>query len=365
MILTQFEQLIGNELAKSYLQRMLENNRVGHSLLFAGPDGIGKSLYAHVFAAQLMMREDPQGSHRHKIEKGNHPDIHVYRPEGKLGLHSIHSLRQFAEEVYLPPYEAAWKVFIIHDADRMLSYSANALLKTFEEPPPQTLIILLSSSPLALLPTILSRCRIVRFNPLSEQEIRLFLNQRYGDQWEESLTRLARGSLARAIHLKESQGDTIRQTLLHILSRGSFATYRELVDAVQQVAEYVESSKKQVEEAAKAELYKIATEQLSAHQQHFLEKELEGVVSLNYLQSAHDLLEVILSWYRDLHLLCTGGVAAHLYNPEWEEALRDHLELGNLLDIEEVGNAVQDAQTALQRSTSLNIVLEHLFLKLQ
>ncbi len=131
-MITSFSQLVGNDFVKSCLQRMLDKKAVGHALLFAGIDGIGKSLFAQAVAASLMLEEDPDGKHRSKIEKGIHPDIHLYRPEGKLGLHSMQALRQMCEEVYLPPYEANCKVFIIHEADRMLSYSANALLKTLK-----------------------------------------------------------------------------------------------------------------------------------------------------------------------------------------------------------------------------------------
>ncbi len=86
-------------------------------------------------------------------------------------------MRQLSEEIYLPPYEANWKVFIIHDADRMLSYSANALLKTFEEPPPRTLIILLSRSQASLLPTIVSRCYTLHFQNLPSSLIQNFLGK--------------------------------------------------------------------------------------------------------------------------------------------------------------------------------------------
>ena len=136
-----FEDIVGNDQIKEYLKRMVEQRAVANSLLFAGPEGIGKSLFAHALAKMLLGSD-------------SHPDLHVYRPEGKIGMHSIDSMRQFSEDVYLAPFQGQWKVFIIHDAERMLTYSANALLKTFEEPAKDALIILLSSAPAALLPTI-------------------------------------------------------------------------------------------------------------------------------------------------------------------------------------------------------------------
>jgi DNA polymerase-3 subunit delta' len=121
-----FDDIIGNDQIKNYLAGMVEKRMIAQSLLFAGPDGIGKSLFAQSFAKLIVGAKNP-----------SHPDIYHYHTEGKIGMHSIQSMRQFSEEVYLGPYEAKKKVFIIHDAHRMLTYSANALLKTFEEPAPK------------------------------------------------------------------------------------------------------------------------------------------------------------------------------------------------------------------------------------
>ena len=86
---TCFDQILGNEEVKTQLNSMLAKNAIGHSLLFAGPDGVGKSLFAYVLAAKLFANGSLAESHLHKIRTGIHPDIHLYRPEGKLGLHPI------------------------------------------------------------------------------------------------------------------------------------------------------------------------------------------------------------------------------------------------------------------------------------
>lgn len=89
----------------------------------------------------------------------HHPDLHFYRPEGKTGMHSIASMRQLCDEVALPPHEAPVKVFIVTEAERMLETSANALLKTFEEPTERTHFILLTHHPERIAPTLLSRAQ--------------------------------------------------------------------------------------------------------------------------------------------------------------------------------------------------------------
>lgn len=366
MIPTHFNQLIGNSSIKTYLTRMIEKRAISHSLLFAGPEGVGKSLFAHALAALTICGQEEQSYHRRKIESGNHPDIRIYRPEGKLGLHSMQALRQFSEEVYVPPYEASWKVFIVHDAERMLSYSANALLKTFEEPPLHTMIILLSSAPASLLPTILSRCRTLHFQSLTEGEIAQFLREQHQLTEQEAgrLAQLAQGSLSRAILLLKQKGDPNRELLLKMLSQGKGGAYKTLTSTVQSLVDQIETSKKQAEEAAKEELYKMPIEHLSAHQSHLLEKELEGRVTMSLFTEVNALFEHLLSWYRDLHLLHLKGGLSYMINKDYLTELEQVVQQGDLLALETVQKAIQEAHLALQRSTALSICLENLFLKL-
>jgi DNA polymerase-3 subunit delta' len=360
-----FSQITGNEEIKNQLKRMVTKRAIGHSLLFAGPEGIGKSLFAEALAAHLLQEYDPEKDHARKIAAGIHPDIHIYRPEGKLGLHSIQTLRQLSEEVYLPPYEASWKVFIIHDADRMLSYSANALLKTFEEPPPRTLIILISRSSAALLPTIVSRCNTLHFKLLPNQQIHDFLKQHYqlDDATCDKIVRQAQGSLGRAIKLA-TQGDAVRTALLSLLAQGLFTDYRALQEGIQTISEQVEIAKKQAEESAKEELYKMSSEHLSAQQQHALEKEMEGLTALALTQEAQVLFDTLLAWYRDLELLLLGGPANQLSNSDFSSELEQAVQRGEFKPLEKVYQAIENAYLSLQRSTPLALCLENLFLKL-
>lgn len=151
---------------KERLTKMLEREEIPHALLFAGPKGSGKSDAALAFAHSLV------GS-----QKKYHPDIHLYYPEGKTGMHAISSIRTLTHDVSLAPYESKWKMFIIHEAERMLPTSSNALLKTFEEPPTQTIFILISHHPERLLPTILSRCQTIEFlQPKKEEASAILLD---------------------------------------------------------------------------------------------------------------------------------------------------------------------------------------------
>lgn len=361
-----FDHIIGNQKAKDYLLRISERGMVGNSLLFGGVDGIGKSLFAEAFAKLLLCMDDPQGTNRRKIESGNHPDIHVYRPEGKIGMHSIASMRQFNEEVYMAPYEAKWKVFIIHDADRMLSYSANALLKTFEEPAQDALIILLSSSPAALLPTVLSRCRSIFFNPLSEQEIVSFVVNRFNKTEEEAemIAGMSQGSVGQAVRLANQEVSPVRGLLLDFLQKGQWSHFKELSGIAAEIADRIESEKKEIEVEIRKTLLKGAAEDLSAAQKQGLEKEVDGAVTMHAKQEAYVLFEIVLAWYRDAHLLKLNGNPAYLMHRDYVERCRQFARSNDLMSLEAVQKAVAEVKLLLERSTSLQICLENLFLKL-
>lgn len=324
-----FSHISGNDHVKEFLTHMVQKKAIGNSLLFSGPESACKDQFA-IALAKILMGE---GSAK-KIDEGTHPDFHVYRPEGKIGMHSLASMRQFCEEVYLPPYECLWKFFLIYEADRMLTYSANALLKTFEEPATDSIIILLTSHANALLPTILSRCRVVRFLPLPYK-------------------------------LSESKDTSTRQRILSFFSKGKVKTYGELSKFAKDIAEGVEEIQKEEEALLKNEIQKIPTDQMNAFQKNATEKELDGAITMRLNSQAKALLRDILSWYRDLHLLHVGGRKELLENPDFESSLLQTYQRGDLLPLEIVEKKIKDAMLAIDRSTALPICLEKLFLELQ
>lgn len=135
----------------SDFSQMVQTGCVPHALVFAGKAGVSLADLAKKFAIELL------GKHPH-------PDVHEFFPEGKTGMHPVSHLRKLTEQVGLAPYQGKWKLFILYEADRMLPTSSNALLKTLEEPTLQTVILLLTHHPEKLLPTVISRCRTLRFS---------------------------------------------------------------------------------------------------------------------------------------------------------------------------------------------------------
>lgn len=361
-----FSHIIGNEWLKGCLSRIIEKKKLSNSLLFAGPEGIGKSLFAEGVAFQLLCDENATENHQHRFRNGTHPDLHVYQPEGKIGMHNMAAMRALGEEVYLPPLEAKRKVFIIHHADRMLPTSANALLKTFEEPSLDAAIILISSSPELLLPTILSRCSTFHFQALNEKEIASWLTTHQGLSREqaEGIAALSQGSIGNALALLSEEQQALREDVLELLKEGRFSNYESLLAYAKKIAESIEEKVKGVEEAAKEQLLKGYCDKLTASQRESFEKEVEGIASLRTTQEASFFFEMVLCWYRDLHLLQNQGDSSLLFNKDRLPLLQQALPRIQLLPLEVIMQAIQTAKLALARSTALPLCLENFFLRL-
>src|SRR5918998_211930 len=219
-----FDKLVGNQRAREVLRRMLAQGRVPGALVFAGEEAVGKKLFAVELAKALNCRR-PRGAEacdecpackrvprfapspseneekRSFIAWSEHRDVALVRRE--MSVITVHQARAVERESNFRPQEGRARVFIIEEADRMNVAAANALLKTLEEAPPTTHLILLTVRPSGLLPTIRSRCQIIRFAPLAPREIEDYLtkNRKRAGQEARLVARLARGRLGRALEL--------------------------------------------------------------------------------------------------------------------------------------------------------------------
>jgi DNA polymerase-3 subunit delta' len=235
-----FDQLTGNDRVKELLKRILEARRVPGAMLFAGEDGIGKKLFALEIARALNCRalqgvegcgkcpacvrtakfNYPQSSESDDwkgIIWSDHPDAGMVVAPKRVLL--VEQMRLIEREANYRPYEGKARVFLIDEADKLNDASANALLKVLEEPPQTTHIILLTSRPAMLLPTIRSRCQMIRFSPLSPEEIEshLLKNKVAGAAEARIRSRIARGSLGRALAQDFEEFGEQRSAMLRVL----------------------------------------------------------------------------------------------------------------------------------------------------
>ena len=171
-----FSGIVSQERPIKILQQQIKSDRLSHAYLFTGPDAIGKRLFAKNFAKVLNCQDVKENTEFidccdkcpscKKIENFNHPDIGWLKPEGARGSIKIEDIRQLQDALFFKPYEAKWKFYIVLDADFMTEQASNALLKTLEEPPKGSILILTTNNIHRLLDTIVSRCQIVKFSPL-------------------------------------------------------------------------------------------------------------------------------------------------------------------------------------------------------
>ena len=164
--------------ATSALSAMIGSNRLPHALLFTGPKGGGKNTLARALAAAVNCASpDSDGSpcghclSCQKIARDIHPDLKTLAPEGAANIIKMESVQALRAEMAFRPFEGRVKVFIVREADRLTSDSGNALLKTLEEPPPDSILILTSASEAEVMATILSRCLRLKLPPLDRQTI--------------------------------------------------------------------------------------------------------------------------------------------------------------------------------------------------
>jgi DNA polymerase III subunit delta' len=207
-----FANIIGHEFQKEALLRAVREGRVSHAYLFFGPDGIGKKLMAIELGKILnCLRENSNGGHCDcnsckRIEKGIHPDVFLVEHKGVKDI-KVDQIREEVEHrLFFKPFEGRFKLAIVDDAHRMNPSAQNAFLKTLEEPPPDSVIALISSQPQALLPTIRSRCQLIEFKPLPQDVIFNEIKRRTDLSPNECTiaSQLSGGSLGRALDLDKN-----------------------------------------------------------------------------------------------------------------------------------------------------------------
>jgi len=238
-VINTWEQLKGHDEQRELFRRSLQRGRMSHAYVLAGPEGIGKRLFARLLAQSVFCR-------KHELEELNvcgdcracrgfqvnsWPDyIEVNVPTGKnvipisaiVGEDSKRGREGLCYELSMSPQASDRRVAVINDAAQMTSESANALLKTLEEPPAHSLIILVCDTPDTLLPTIRSRCQIVRFFPLPSPAVQeILLSQQMVETEEEaqSIASLCEGSLETARQLLNPDLRKLKQTVARHLQQ--------------------------------------------------------------------------------------------------------------------------------------------------
>ncbi len=359
-----WSSVIGQPRAVDALRRAVASGRVPHAYLFVGPEGTGKRAAALALAQALECERradgeaDPCGACPpcQKVRRMVHPDVHVYLPQpkdaaaadvaerlrrlggdpyaevgfgrrpslddpaktsGKQALYAVARVREIGRDLRYRPAEGRRKVAVLTDADRMNEAAANAFLKGLEEPTPSTVLVLTAPRPDRLLPTILSRCQRLRFDPLPPEAVEAALVERRGTEPAQAalLARMADGSYTRALELADSPALAERRGQVLAFFRAAFTGRTGPLDDL-------------VETLAKAG-----------------REPLKGVLAL------------MLTWVRDLVLARAMGADAALVNVDQREAVIRFVEHLPDARLGLMAGLVEQAAELVERNVNATLVL--------
>lgn len=217
-------EIKGQDRVIKILKNSIKNNHIAHAYLFVGQDGIGKKTTALSLAGAINclnpLDEDLCGNclSCKKLKSGNHPDIELIEAEGSSI--KINQIRELRNKVIYMSYESKFKVIIINEADLMTLESANSLLKVLEEPPKNTIFILVTSKPQQLPDTILSRCQKIHFMPLDSEIIVQIIGEKHPELSDKIkvFAKLACGSVKKAEEIiGEGEIKVLREDVINFL----------------------------------------------------------------------------------------------------------------------------------------------------
>lgn len=350
-----FSEILGQDRAKKFLKQVMAKKRIPHAYIFTGIPGIGKTKTAVALTMALNCREQVEGDGCgccppcRRIRGGNSPDFQIIEPESKEGVSGddgnpskapkrglqnikIDQIRDLNQKLAFSPF-GRYRVSVIRQAETMAEAAANSFLKTLEEPPPGNILILNVTEPRDLLPTIVSRCQRVPFQPLPVESVKDWLVRETGlaEEIATILSRASGGSIGRALKMTESNYvDNRRKWLLRLINLPGLS----MEDALEMAIECADEGTGRAQ-AAGADA------------------------------SVMDMLAIWESWYRDLLIVKSGGPSHLLMNSDFSLELD---KIAKSSKIEGLGDgllAIDRSQHELGRMRNKKLVVEHTVLNLK
>lgn len=325
-----WDNVFGQQEAIDVLRRALESNSLSHAYLFFGPPGVGKRTVAKGLASVLNCEKGGCGGCPSclKVAHETHPDVFHIEPEGNFI--TIGQVRELQHEAELKPFEGFRKVCVVDDVDSLTSEAASALLKILEEPPSDLTLALLATNLEGVLPTIVSRCQLVRFKAIPPGRMAEILVANYGFPPERArlLTKISGGILGDALDLANSPWRLERRGVILGIAQGiPRADALELAEAAEELILEVERPLERLKVRQERELKEARELAFDNSHAAYLKRRFGDKHKRERnrwkRRGFEEILDIFASWYRDLMILVETFDENLLVNVDQVERLKE------------------------------------------
>ena len=329
--MSSFKDVVGHKNIIKYISSAVQADAVSHAYILNGERGSGKRLLANLFAMSLQCQnraEDGEACGKcqscKQAQSGNQPDIIKVTHE-KPNTISVDDIRtQVNNDIVIKPYSSKYKIYIIPEADLMSAQAQNALLKTIEEPPEYAVIMLLTENAEALLPTIRSRCVMMKLRNIKDQLVKKYLMEHLHvpDYQAEIDASFAQGSIGRAKEAATSQEFAeMTQNALRILKYANTMEVYELSDAIKSLSE---------------------------------DK-----------QNINDYLDIFQFWFRDVLMFKATQEVDNLVFKQEINFIREQAKQRSYENLENILDSIQKTKVRLKANVNFDLAFELLFLTIR
>ena len=324
-----FKDVVGHRDIIQYIQDAVKQNKVSHAYILNGQRGSGKKMLARLFSMTLQCesgKSEPCGECRSCIQanNGNQPDIITVKHEKPASI-SVDDVRQQVNgDIMIKPYSSPYKIYIIPEADLMTVQAQNAILKTIEEPPEYAVIFLLTENADSLLPTIRSRCVMLKLRNIKDKLVKKYLMEQMQipDYQADLCAAFAQGNIGRALMLAKSEHfNEIKEEAIQLLKYIDEMELHEIVSAIKEINKY----------------------------------KLEVA----------DYLDIITIWYRDILLYKAAKDVGGLVFGDQLKFIKEKAKKSSYEGIEKILEGIEKAKVRLKANVNFDLVMELLLLTLK
>lgn len=329
--MSSFKDVVGHKNIIKYIQNAVSADAVSHAYILNGERGSGKKLLANLFAMSLQCQnrgEDGDACGKcqscRQAVNGNQPDI-IRVTHERPNTISVDDIRvQVNDDIVIRPYSSKYKIYIIADADMMSVQAQNALLKTIEEPPEYAVIMLLTENAETLLPTIRSRCVMMKLRNIKDQLVKKYLMEQMEvpDYKADVCVAFAQGNMGKAIMLANSEHfNEIKEEAVHLLRNIDDMSVSEVMEAVKRC--------------------------------------------MTYKLEINDYLDIIAIWYRDVLIYKATKSVDRVVFSDQMKYIRERASKSSYEGIENILDALEKAKARMKANVNFELVIELLLLTIK